>query len=139
MIFFIIFLTFNLAIKIFMHYRENETYKIIGICMEVHRNLGPGLLEVIYKDALEVEFKENDIPFEREKEYSIEYKGKILPHKFYADFVINENIILEVKAIKEFSTEHIAQILNYIKLSNSEVGLLVNFQTKSLQYKRYVI
>ena len=139
MIFFIIFLTFNLAIKIFMHYRENETYKIIGICMEVHRNLGPGLLEVIYKDALEVEFKENDIPFEREKEYSIEYKGKILPHKFYADFVINENIILEVKAIKEFSTEHIAQILNYIKLSNSQVGLLVNFQTKSLQYKRYVI
>ncbi|MEZ0182603.1 GxxExxY protein [Flavobacterium oncorhynchi] len=139
MIFFIIFLTFNLAIKIFMHYRENETYKIIGICMEVHRNLGPGLLEVIYKDALEVEFKENDIPFEREKEYSIEYKGKILPHKFYADFVINENVILEVKAIKEFSTEHIAQILNYIKLSNSEVGLLVNFQTKSLQYKRYVI
>ena len=121
------------------HYRENETYKIIGICMEVHRNLGPGLLEVIYKDALEVEFKENNIPFEREKEYSIEYKGKILPHKFYADFVINEDIILEVKAIKEFSSEHIAQILNYIKLSNSEVGLLVNFQTKSLQYKRYVI
>ncbi|MFH6964056.1 GxxExxY protein [Flavobacterium plurextorum] len=121
------------------HYRENETYTIIGICMEVHRNLGPGLLEVIYKDALEVELKENNIPFEREKEYSIEYKGRILPHKFYADFVINEDIILEVKAIKEFSTEHIAQILNYIKLSNSEVGLLVNFQTKSLQHKRYVI
>ena len=121
------------------HYRENETYTIIGIYMEVHRNLGPGLLEVIYKDALEVELKENNIPFEREKEYSIEYKGRILPHKFYADFVINEDIILEVKAIKEFSTEHIAQILNYIKLSNSEVGLLVNFQTKSLQYKRYVI
>jgi len=121
------------------HYREEETYKIIGICMEVHRNLGPGLLEVVYKDALEVEFKENKIPFEREKEYSIEYKGKVLPHKFYADFVINEKIILEVKAIKEFSNEHIAQILNYIKLSSSEVGLLVNFQTKSLQHKRYII
>ncbi|HEY1194431.1 GxxExxY protein [Flavobacterium sp.] len=121
------------------HYREEETYKIIGICMEVHRNLGPGLLEVIYKDALEVEFKENNVPFEREKEYSIEYKGKVLPHKFYADFVINKDIILEVKAIKEFSSEHIAQILNYIKLSSSEVGLLVNFQTKSLQHKRYII
>ncbi|MXO03977.1 GxxExxY protein [Flavobacterium sp. HBTb2-11-1] len=121
------------------HNREEETYKIIGICMEVHRNLGPGLLEVVYKDALEVEFKENSIPFEREKEYSIEYKGKVLPHKFYADFVINEDIILEVKAIKEFSSEHIAQILNYIKLSSSEVGLLVNFQTKSLQHKRYII
>jgi len=121
------------------HYRENDTYKIIGICMEVHRNLGPGLLEVVYKDALELEFKENNIPFEREKEYSIEYKGIILPHKFYADFIINEDIVLEVKAIKEFSNEHIAQILNYIKLSDSEVGLLVNFQTKSLQYKRYIL
>ena len=121
------------------HYRENETYKIIGICMEVHRNLGPGLLEIIYKDALELEFRDNNIPFDREKEYSIEYKGKILPHKFYTDFIINEDIVLEVKAIKEFSSEHIAQILNYIKLSNSEVGLLVNFQTKSLQYKRYIL
>ncbi|WP_281631281.1 GxxExxY protein [Flavobacterium luteolum] len=121
------------------HYKENDTYKIIGICMEVHRNLGPGLLEVVYKDALELEFKQNNIPFEREKEYSIEYKGIILPHKFYADFIINEDIVLEVKAIKEFSNEHIAQILNYIKLSDSEVGLLVNFQTKSLQYKRYIL
>jgi GxxExxY protein len=107
--------------------------------MEVHRNLGPGLLEVIYKDALEIEFKENNIPFEREKEFLIDYKGTILPHKFYADFVINEDIILEVKAIKEFSNEHIAQVLNYMKLSDSEIGLLVNFQTKSLQHKRYVL
>lgn len=121
------------------YYREKETYKIIGICMEVHKNLGPGLLEIVYKDALEIEFKENNIPFEREKEYSIEYKGKILPHKFYADFIINEDIVLEVKAIKEFSSEHIAQILNYIKLSRSELGLLINFQTKSLQYKRYIL
>jgi GxxExxY protein len=121
------------------YYREKETYKIIGICMGVHKNLGPGLLEIVYKDALEIEFKENNIPFEREKEYSIEYKGIILPHKFYADFIINEDIVLEVKAIKEFSSEHIAQILNYIKLSSSEVGLLINFQTKSLQYKRYIL
>ncbi|WP_026976559.1 GxxExxY protein [Flavobacterium tegetincola] len=121
------------------HYKEEETYKIIGLCMEVHRNLGPGLLEIIYKDALEIEFKENNIPFVREKEFIVEYKGIILPHRFNADFVVNEDIILEVKAIKEFSNEHVAQILNYIKLSNSGIGLLVNFQTKSLQYKRYVI
>ncbi|WP_316930340.1 GxxExxY protein [Flavobacterium seoulense] len=61
----------------------------------------------------------------------------MLPHKFYVDFVVNEDIILEIKAIKEFSNEHIAQILNYLKLAKSEIGLLVNFQTKSLQYKRY--
>ena len=119
-------------------YREEETFKIIGICMEVHRNLGPGLLEVVYKDALEIEFKANNIYFEREKEFSIEYKGVILPHKFYADFIVNEDIILEVKAVKEFSNEHTAQVLNYIKLSNSEIGLLVNFQNKSLQHKRLV-
>jgi GxxExxY protein len=119
-------------------YREEETFKIIGICMEVHRNLGPGLLEVVYKDALEIEFKSNNIYFEREKEFSIEYKGVILPHKFYADFIVNEDIILEVKAVKEFSNEHTAQVLNYIKLSNSEIGLLVNFQNKSLQHKRLV-
>jgi GxxExxY protein len=121
------------------HYREEETYKIIGICMEVHRNLGPGLLEIIYKDAIEIELKENNIFFEREKEFIIEYKGKILPHKFYADFVVNGDIILEIKAVKELSNEHTAQILNYIKLAHSEIGLLVNFQTKSLQHKRFVI
>ena len=119
-------------------YREEETFKIIGVCMEVHRNLGPGLLEVVYKDALEIEFKANDIPFEREKKFSIEYKGIILPHKFYADFIVNEDIVLEVKAVKEFSGEHTAQVLNYMKLSNSEIGLLVNFQNKSLQHKRLV-
>ena len=119
-------------------YREEETFKIIGVCMEVHRNLGPGLLEVVYKDALEIEFKANDIPFEREKEFSIEYKGVILPHKFYADFIVNEDIVLEVKAVKEFSGEHTAQVLNYMKLSESEIGLLVNFQNKSLQHKRLV-
>ena len=119
-------------------YREDETFKIIGICMEVHRNLGPGLLEVVYKDALEIEFKANNISFEREKEFSIEYKGVILPHKFYADFIVNEDIVLEVKAIKEFSGEHTAQVLNYMKLSDSEIGLLVNFQNKSLQHKRLV-
>ncbi len=121
------------------HYREEETYKIIGICMEVHRNLGPGLLEIIYKDALELEFKENNIPFEREKAFTIEYKGKVLPHKFDADFIVNEDIILEVKSVKEFSNDHIAQLLNYMKLSDSELGLIVNFQTKSLQHKRYIL
>jgi GxxExxY protein len=119
-------------------YREEETFKIIGICMEVQRNLGPGLLEVVYKDALEIEFKSNNIYFEREKEFSIEYKGVVLPHKFYADFIVNEDIVLEVKAVKEFSGEHTAQVLNYMKLSDSEIGLLVNFQNKSLQHKRLV-
>ncbi|MGE4346285.1 MAG: GxxExxY protein [Flavobacteriaceae bacterium] len=120
-------------------YREEETYKIIGACMKVHQELGSGLLEVIYKDALEIEFKVNDIPFVREKEFVVEYRGIVLPHRFYADFVVCDDIILEIKAVKEISNEHMAQTLNYMKLSNSEIGLLVNFQTKSLQYKRLMI
>lgn len=119
-------------------YREEETFKIIGICMEVHRNLGPGLLEIIYKDALEIEFRENNILFEREKEYEITYKGHVLPWKYIADFIVSEDIVLEVKSVKEFSNEHISKILNYMKLADSEIGLLVNFQNKSLQYKRLV-
>lgn len=75
--------------------QKEEYYKIIGICMEVHRHLRGGLLEVVYKDALEYEFIKNNIPFEREKEYFIEYKDIILPHKFYADFVVFDDIILE--------------------------------------------
>ena len=120
-------------------YRNNETYEIIGICMEVHRNLGSGLLEIIYKDAIEIELKSRNIPFEREKEFPIEYKGQILPHRFYADFVVNGNIILEIKAVKEFSKEHLAQLLNYMKISRSELGLLFNFYPSSLQYKRYIL
>lgn len=120
-------------------YRNDETYEIIGICMEVHINLGWGLLEIIYKDAIEIELKAKNIPFEREKEFPIEYKGQILPHRFYADFVVNGNIILEIKAVREFSKEHLAQLLNYMKISRSELGLLFNFYPSSLQYKRYIL
>ena len=119
-------------------YREQETNKFIGICMEVHRILGLGLLEIVYKDALEIEFKLNNISYEREKEFSINYKGEILRSKFNADFIVREDIILEIKAVKEFCNEHIAQILNYLKLADSEVGLLVNLQNKSLVHKRLI-
>lgn len=121
------------------YYKQEENYIIIGICMEVHRILGPGLLEIVYKDALEIEFKNKNIPFEREKEFSIEYKGNILPHKFYADFIIYDEIILEVKTVKEINNEQIAQTLNYIKLANSQIGIIANFQNKSLTHKRLVL
>ncbi|TDD93753.1 GxxExxY protein [Flavobacterium cellulosilyticum] len=121
------------------YYKQEENYIIIGICMEVHRILGPGLLEIVYKDALEIEFKNKNIPFEREKEFSIEYKGNILPHKFYADFIIYDEIILEVKTVKEINNEHLAQTLNYIKLASSQIGIIANFQNKSLTHKRLII
>ena len=120
------------------YYKKYENYEIVGLCMEVHRNLGPGLLEIIYKDALEVEFKNHNIPYFREKEFKIEYKGIILPHKFYADFVVYEDIILEVKSVKEINNDHLAQILNYMKLANTPVGILANFQNKSLVHRRVI-
>ncbi len=116
-------------------YKE-ESYKIIGLCMEVHNNLGKGFLEIVYKDALEYEFRNANILFEREKEYTVRYKDIILPHKFYADFVVFDKIILEIKGISCIANEHIAQTLNYLKVSNNKLGLIVNFGQLSLQHKR---
>ncbi|POY41389.1 GxxExxY protein [Flavobacterium alvei] len=120
------------------YYKKDENYEIVGLCMEVHRLLGPGLLEIVYKDALEIEFKNKNIPYEREKEYNVEYKGMILPHKFYADFVVYGDIILEVKSTKEISNDHLAQTLNYMKLADTPVGIIANFQNKSLVHKRLI-
>ena len=119
-------------------YKE-ESYKIIGKCMEVHNNLGPGFLEIVYKDALELEFRKANIPYEREKKYDVNYNGVILPHKFYADFVVYDKIILEVKALnKGYSDEHIAMCINYLKVSNNKLALLVNFGELRLNSRRIV-
>lgn len=120
------------------YYKKNENYEIVGLCMEVHRILDPGLLEIVYKDALEIELKNNNIPYEREKEYNVEYKEIILPHKFYADFVVYDGIILEVKSAKEISNDHLVQILNYMKLADTPIGIIANFQNKSLVHKRLI-
>lgn len=107
--------------------------------MEVHNNLGPGFLEIVYKDALEYEFKKANVLYEREKRYEVNYKGIILPHKFYADFVINEKIILEVKAVVSISEEFMAQAINYLKVSENKLALIVNFGELKLNYKRIVL
>jgi GxxExxY protein len=115
-----------------------ESYDIIGICMEVHRLLGSGLLEVVYKDALEYEFRKKAVLYEREKEYLIRYKDVILPHRFFADFVVLDKIILEVKAVSSIQNESIARAINYLKISGNRLGLVVNFGTDELIYKRVV-
>ena len=118
---------------------KNESYSIIGKCLDVHNNLGAGFLEIVYKDALEYEFKKANIPYEREKQYIVNYKGITLPHKFYADFVIQDKIILEIKAVRGISDEFIAQALNYLKVSNNNLALIVNFGELRLNYKRIVL
>ena len=119
-------------------YKE-ESYQIIGTCMEVYNNLGAGFLEIVYKDALELEFRNAHIPFEREKMYEVKYKGTVLPHKFYADFVVYDKIILEVKGVAGIADEFIAQALNYLKVSGNQLALIVNFGELKLSYKRIVL
>jgi GxxExxY protein len=119
-------------------YRE-ESYKIIGLCMEVHGILGKGHSETVYKDALEYEFSINQIPFSREKSYKIEYKDIILPRGFNADFVVYDKIILESKAIENLTNSHVKQTLNYLAASKLKLGLLVNFGENSLTHKRVVL
>lgn len=119
-------------------YKE-ESYEIIGICMEIHNYLGHGFSEIVYKDALEIEFRKAEIFYEREKEYEVVYKGIILPHKFYADFVISEKIILEIKGKSQIAEADLAQSINYLKVSENKLAIIVNFGESKLNYKRIVL
>ncbi len=119
-------------------YKE-DAYKIIGCCMEVHNELGKGFQEIVYADALEIEFKNNNIEYSREKKFSINYKGVILPHYYKADFIIFDKIILELKAISNLTNSHSKQTLNYLASSKLKLGILVNFGEDSLKYKRIVL
>ena len=117
---------------------KNESYKIIGACMEVHNQLGPGFLEIVYKDALEVEFTNLGMPYTREKEYAVKYKDAILPHKFYADFVVYDRIILEVKAASTINENYQAQALNYLAVSREKLAIIVNFGEVNLNFQRLI-
>jgi GxxExxY protein len=118
---------------------QQESYQVIGVCMEVHRILGKGLLEIVYKDAIEYEFKRKGIQYEREKKYEVEYKGVVLPHYFFADFVVFDKVILEVKAQKGIVDEHYNWTINYLAISKCPLGLIVNFGENSLVTKRVIL
>jgi len=119
-------------------YKE-ETYKIIGACMDVHKELGKGFSEIIYGDALEIEFSKCKIPYSREEHFNITYKNNLLPHHYIADFLIHSKIILEIKAIESLTSSHIKQTLNYLATSKLRLGLLINFGEDSLTYKRIIL
>jgi len=118
---------------------KNEAYEIIGICMEVHRFLGKGHNEIVYKDALEYEFITAGIEYSGEQQYKIEYKETILPHYYNADFVVFNKIVLEVKAIEMLTNSDVKQTLNYLAASKQKLGLLVNFGQDSLIHKRILL
>lgn len=102
----------------------------------MHRELGCGFLERVYQDALELEFQERDIPYEREKSIQIMYKGKPLGEPYRADFVCYGKIIIELKALKELDGTHRAQVINYLKATKMKLGLLVNFGEMSAKVER---
>lgn len=118
---------------------KDESYLIIGKCFEVHNALGHGFLEVVYKDALEVVFEQDGILYEREKEYDVRFRNVLLAHKFYADFMVLDKIVLEVKGVAALSDAHVAQMINYLKVSGNKLGLLVNFGRESLEYRRLLL
>lgn len=107
--------------------------------MDVHNNSGAGFLEVVYKDDLKKEFKISGIPFKREKEYPVVYKEQTLIHSFYTDFVNFDRIILEAEGISSKKEEHVAQCINYLKVSGNSLALLVNFGETKLLSKRVVL
>lgn len=115
---------------------EELTRKIIKACMNVHNELGCGFLEPVYQEALEKEFILQNIPYEREKLLPIIYKGIKLEKEYFSDFVCFGKIIVELKAVTELVKAHKAQVINYLKAANLEIGLLVNFGQNSLKWER---
>ena len=118
---------------------KHESYFVVGLCMDVHNELGKGFSEAVYGDALEIELKSNGVPFQREVKFNIDYKGNTLKHQYYADFIVDDKIILELKAVEKISNGHIKQTLNYLAASKMKLGLIVNFGEDQLNYKRVLL
>ncbi|MDH6311275.1 GxxExxY protein [Parabacteroides sp. PFB2-10] len=113
------------------------TGNIIGAAMEVHRILGNGFQEAVYQRALAIEFHIREIQYEREKEMPLKYKGNDIGTR-RVDFFVEENVMVELKAISELTDAHLAQAINYLEAYNMKIGLLINFGSNSLQFKRVV-
>jgi GxxExxY protein len=119
-------------------YLKNECFQIIGCAMEVHRELGNGFLEAVYQEALSIEFNAKNIPNKAQANIDIFYKERLLDKKYISDFICFEEIIIELKVVEKLKSEHYAQLLNYLKATNCKLGILINFGTTSLEYKRVI-
>lgn len=118
--------------------KDERTYKILGAAMEVHKEMGCGFLEAVYHEVLEKEFKIQKIPYKIQPVLGIFYKGELLEKKYQPDFICFNEVIVEIKALDRLSGAEESQIINYLKASKLKVGLLLNFGSKSLEYKRFV-
>jgi GxxExxY protein len=118
--------------------QDPRTFAVIGAAYEVHRLLGTGFLELIYKDALAIELAERKIPFRREAPCSVEYKGHLLRGDYYIDFVCFNEVILEIKARSATGPADHAQVINYLASAKLRCGLLLNFGTAKLEHRRFI-
>ena len=117
---------------------DNRTYKIIGAAMEVPKCLGCGFLETVYQEALVKEFTAQNIPFQREVDLPIIYKGEPLETCYRADFICFDTIVVELKALSRLGGVELAQLLNYLRAADAELGILLNFGKPSLEYRRCI-
>ena len=117
---------------------KDESWQIIGAAMEVHKQLGCGFLEKVYQDALAIEFTDRCVPYAKEKHITIDYKGHIIDHEYFADFVCYNKIIVELKAARAIDDKHRAQVINYLKATGMQLGLLINFGETSLKFERFI-
>jgi len=118
---------------------KQEVYNIVGAAMEVHNQLGCGFLEAVYQEALEIEFTSRRIPFKAQIELPIFYKGQTLNKHYLADFLVYDQVIVELKALEALTSREEAQLVNYLKAFEKEVGVLINFGAESLDWKRRVL
>jgi GxxExxY protein len=118
---------------------DPRTYAIIGAAMEVHRHLGSGFLEPVYQRAMEVELHDRKIPFLARNEFYVNYKGHRLDALYKPDLICFEEVIVELKALKHLGPHEEAQVINYLKVTGIHIGLLLNFGTRSLEQKRFIL
>jgi len=118
---------------------KDESYKIIGACFEVYTEKGNGFLEAVYQECLAIEFADKEIPFVEQSKLHLEYKGRVLRQTYEPDFLCFDEILVEIKAVKNLTDEHRAQVINYLKATGRKLGILVNFgHYPKIEYERFV-
>ena len=119
---------------------KNETYQIMGACFSVYKEKGHGFVEPVYQDCLEIELGHLDIPFDPQRNYPLHHRGVQLKHSYTPDLLCYDQVIVELKAVKSLTDEHRAQVLNYLKVTGLQIGLLVNFGAfQKVEWERIIL